>query len=190
MLKNKHGIQVKGLVTVKQGERVIARDIPNHFVNSGLKGLLSQIINAGHDSGGSHTYHYLWAYTWHIYLGSDTTTPTTTTMTVLASPIGTAPGTPASSQGISTKDGSSDGIWSATFVATWNVGTVSGTLGELALYMKARDQTGFKWKPTTTYNPAEVMISRLSSADVDFSSFIINNTLPLTVEWTVQFSFV
>ena len=190
-MKKKHGMLIQGLVTIRQGDRVIVRDIPNHFVDNGLKGLISQIINAGHDSGGSHTYHYLWENGWNMYLGSDTTTVTTTTMTALVSPIGTAPGTSPNSKSGSLKDGSTDGVWNGVFLATWNSGTVSGTCGELGLYGKPpTNQTAFGWRPTYTYNPTAAMFSRLASADADFSSFVINTDVPLTVEWKVQCSFV
>jgi len=189
-MKKKQGMLIRGLVTIRQGDRVIVKDIPNHFVDNGLKGLISQIINAGHDSGGSHTYHYLWANGWNMYLGSDTTTVTTTTMTALVSPIGTAPGTAPNSKSGSLKDGSADGIWNVVFLATWNPGTVSGTCGELGLYGKPPDNASFAWRPTSTFNPTAVMFSRLSSADADFSSFVIDEGVPLTVEWKVQCSFV
>lgn len=185
-------IQIRGLVTVKQGDRIIRKDVPNHWVDQGLRAIISQIIARRWYSTTYPTSYYLWANSWHIYLGSDTTTPTATTMTGLVSPIGTAPGTPANSESGSTHDGSTDGIWSVTFLATWNAGTVSGTLGELALYERAPNYATFGWEINWGggVTESEVMVSRLSSADADFSSFIIDDTVPLTVEWTVQFSFV
>lgn len=185
MLK-KHGILIEGLVTIRQGDKIIAKDVPNHFVDQGLKGIISTIISTG---TAWQKYWLLWYNGWHVYLGSDTATATAHGTTALTTPIGAAPGTAPDAKDASTTDGSGDGIWNVVFSATWNAGTVVGTLGELALYMKAPDQSGFGWS-ANNYNPAEVMVSRLSSKDADFSSFVIDNTKPLTVEWKVQISFV
>jgi len=175
-------IVIEGYVIIKNGDKIIKAK--NHFVDAGLKGLLSTIILM-------HTYNdcFFWSDSWHIYLGSDTSTATVATMTELQSPIGTAPGTPPDTKSIDVKDGSSDGVWEAIYIATWNAGTLPATtLGEMALYMKAPTKITFQW---TCGNPefSEVMVSRLSSADGDFSSFIIDDTKPLTVEWHVKFSF-
>jgi hypothetical protein len=188
--KAEHGILVEGLVTVRQGKKVIAR-ARNHWVDQGLRGLISQIIwSLWNNASSSLTYAYPWYNSWKMYLGSDTATPTTTTMTALTAPIGTAPGTSPNSQSASVKDGSTDGIWSVTYLATWNAGTVSGTVGEIALYLRALDNAAFQWQASGNLQPSVVMASRLSSADLDFSSFVIDTTKPLTVEWKVQFSFI
>ena len=177
-------IVVEGYVVIKNGDKIIKAK--NHFVDAGLRGILSTIIFAYVYP--NYTWN-LWAHDWHIYLGSDTSTTTTATMTELQSPIGTAPGTPPDTKSIDVKDGSSDGVWEAIFIATWYAGSVPATtLGELALYMRAPANTTFRWV-TGNYSPDEVMVSRLSSADGDFSSFIIDDTKPLTVEWHVKFSF-
>jgi len=191
MPKN-HGILVKGNVTVRNGERTIV--VPNHFVDQGLKSIISQIIQGGTNTSYAYAVNP-WYASWTILLGSDTTTPTACTMTALIAQIGGNP----NSKSATTKDGSADGIWNVKFSAVWNTGTVSGTLGELALYEGVStpapgimDQTAFKWHWGwgAAVTLAQAMISRLSSADGDFSSFVINDTVPLTVEWTVQFSFV
>jgi len=184
-----HEMIIQGKVTIKQGDKIIVKDAINHFVDAGLKGILSTMLFSR--MGSSDSYWRLWAYSWNIYLGSDTATTTSTTMTSLVSPIGTAPGTPPDSKTISVKDGSADGVWEITYTATWNAGSVSGTVGELALYLKAPDKTDFRWEflAVADYDPSEVMVSRLSSADGDFSSFIIDETKPLTVDWKVTFSF-
>jgi len=180
-------ILIRGLVTIKQGNKIIVKEALNHWVDNGLKGILSTIIST-YAKG---AIWYLWGNSWNIYLGSDTSTTTTPGMTSLVAPIGAAPGTAPNSKSITVTTDEANGIFKATFIATWNAGTVSGTVGELALYMKAPARTSFGWDVyPNDYNPSVVMISRLSSADGDFSSFIIDETKPLTVEWTVQFSFV
>jgi hypothetical protein len=178
-----------GEVTIRNGDRVFKAR--NHFVDLGLKGLISTMLFAsGHAGSGTYPWN-LWSNIWNIYLGSDTITPTTTDMTALVSPIGVAPGTAPNSKSVPTiHSGSGDGDWYAIWSATWNPGTVSGTLGEGALYMKAPDKATFGWAFSVAgYDPSVVMISRLSSADTDFSSFVIDNTKPLTVDWTIHFRF-
>lgn len=181
-------IKLQGLVSISQGDKILCRDTRNHFVDAGLKGIISTIIFSTTYKDGRNWD--LWSNSWHIYLGSDTTTPTVTTMTELASPIGAAPGTAPSSKSItSIHDGTPDGDWYAIWQATWNPGSVSGTVGEAALYMRAPDKATFRWEITSTYTPAEVMVSRVSSADTDFSSFVINTSLPLTVDWKIRWYF-
>jgi len=184
-----HEVRIVGLVTIKQGRKVVVRNVRNHFVDAGLKGILSTMIfKEVYAPSYYDRYHwYLWANSWKIDLGSDTSTPTTPTMSNLVSPLGVAP----SSKTISTKDGSGDGIWEATYIATWDAGTVSGTVGELGLFMRAPDKTTFQWRVEGgDYTPPVVMVSRLSSADGDFTEFTIDETKPLTVDWKVRFSFV
>ncbi len=181
-------IKIEGRVSMRQGDKILCRDARNHFVDAGLKGIISQIIFSQFISTDYIYYH--WSSAWHIYIGSDTTTPTVTTMTELQSPIGTAPGTAPDSKTItSIHDGSPDGDWYAIWQATWNPGSVSGTVGEAALYMRAPDRSTFRWDVTYGYTPAEVMVSRVSSADTDFSSFVINTSLPLTVDWKIRWYF-
>lgn len=185
-------IAIKGYVTIRQGDKVLAKCVRNHFVDAGLKGIISTLIfaNMYRTSSSPYTLWYNWYTDWNIYIGSDVVTPTNTGHTALTNPIGAAPGTAPNSKSASLKDGAADGIWNATYVATWNAGAVSGTLGEMALYMKAPDKTTFGWNlSAVTYSPPVVMISRLSSADLNFSSFIIDEGVPLTVEWTVQLAF-
>ena len=193
-MRNDHRILVKGKVIVTNGERAVVAS--NHFVDQGLQSIISQIIQGGTNTSYAYAVNP-WYANWTILLGSDTTTPTTCTMTALVAQIGGNP----NSKSATTKDGSADGIWNVKFSAVWNAGTVSGTLGELALYegvspvagQGIMNKTQFGWTWTSLgaeVTLAQAMISRLSSADLDFSSFVIDNSVPLTVEWTVQFSFV
>jgi len=185
-------IRLYGLVTIRQGDKVLVDKAFNHWVDAGLRGLMSALV-------GDHivltadatNIIYFWNQDWSIYLGSDTETPTTPGMTSLVSPIGTAPGTPPDTKSGTVHDGSADGDWYATYIATWNAGTVSGTVGELALYLRPFTSTSFGWvlSRSSTYYVPLAMVSRLSSADLDFSSFVINETVPLTVEWEVHFTF-
>jgi len=182
-------IKIRGFVTIKQGEKVVIKKTINHFVDAGLKGLISTIIAKNMSTTQSKTaLWYLWQYGWQVYLGQDTTTPTTTGMTSLQDQIGGAP----NGRNITVKNGAADGIYHVKYIATWNAGTLpAATLGEAGLYLRAPDKTTFQWilAGTVTYNPSLVMVSRLSEADTDFSSFVIDDTEPLVAEWTVEMSF-
>jgi len=189
-------IKVQGIVTIRQGDKILCKKAVNHFVDAGLKSLLSCIIwsaiTDNYQSGTSPVYWYLPAYSgWSIYCGNDTTTPTTTGTTTLTDPIGTPPGTAPNVLGCSVHSGASDGDWFVILTGTWNVGSLPAeTLGEVALYMRASTETTFAWTKTdVNYTPSVVMISRLSNADGDFASFTIDDTKPLTVDWKIQFQF-
>jgi hypothetical protein len=120
-----------------------------------------------------------------MVLGTNTTTPTNISMTALVTPIGTAPGTKPNSQAGSTA-ALSNGA-SVTYTSTWNAGTVSGTVGEIGLYLYI--QSTLAAFGAGTISPSAVFASRLSVADGDFTAFTINTAAPLTINWTVQFTF-
>jgi len=183
-------IEIAGLVSISQGEDVICKDVRNHFVDQALKGIISTII-AGSEPTSAGLWK-LWSETgqWKMYIGSDTATATTRATTALTTPIGVAPGTPPNTQSIpDIHDGGADGDWYAKWRGVWNAGTVNGTLGEAALYMRCPDKSVWGWEAGGEYTPAVVLASRLSSADLDFDSFVIDNGNALTIEWKLQFKF-
>jgi len=190
-------VKIEGLVTVYQedekGNRTyLVKNAKNHWVNAGLKGLLSALIGKIVYANGSYAYIYFWSHEFKIYLGSDVSTTTTPGMTSLVSPIGTAPGTAPNSTWGTDIEQVATGVWRVTFVARWNAGTVSGTVGELALYLRPFTSTGVGWEKTIvsgTYTYPQAMVARLSVADGDFSSFIIDPNKSLTVQWEVRISF-
>jgi len=165
-------IGIRGTVKIENGEHVaIGR---NHWVGQGLEGIGSYLIwNDGSLSPGSGT--------WNMYVGSDTSTATTVSMTALVSPIGTAPGTAPNTTSLSGQYYSTSTTPVVlTWVATWNAGTVSGTLGEVGLYLYL-----------SSYGVGgggyfEGLASRLSAADGSFTAFTINTAAALTVTWTVS----
>lgn len=181
-------IKITGIVRIIQGGKVVV-EARNHFVDQGLLSLISLLsVNSLYTS--SHVPAFNWktspfGYSF-IVLGTDTTTATTRTMEALVAPIGAAPGTKANSQSISNGSPSA-GVWQVTYTATWNAGTVSGTIGEVGLYL-------YIWNSLqpaggSAGTPAARMASRLSVADGDFTAYTIDTGLPLTVQWIVQFSF-
>jgi hypothetical protein len=135
-------------------------------------------------------------YAYDVYIGTNTTTPTSYNTIVLASPIGTAPGTAANIKTGSTSN-PSNGVFRVTFSTTWNAGTVSGTVGEMALYLTLRSTLqSFGWTILSSgenhygsFQETKQLVSRLAAADGTLTPFIINTINPLTINWTVQFNF-
>jgi hypothetical protein len=167
-------IGIRGTVKIENGEHIaIGR---NHWVCQGLE-TIGGYLNS------SNSNMYAASINWNIYIGSDTSTTTTVGMTSLVSPIGTALGTAPN-----TKSNSGAYYSSSTtpvvinWIATWNAGTVSGTLGEAGLYLYGN--TGGLTNGTFTSIPS--LASRLSAADGSFTAFTINTSVALTIIWTVS----
>ena len=145
--------------------------------------MLSYSNNAG-------TNIYMPCYSISMYVGSNTNTPTAYDRTVLVSPIGTSPGTAPNSI-IGGTSNPSNGVYRLVITATWSAGIISGTIGEMALYLNTFDtalQT-FGWSGPIAPPAGNRLVSRLSVADGDFSAFTINTGNPLAITWTIQLSF-
>ena len=180
-------IEIIGKVEFKNGDKIIRAR--NHFVDEGAKLIVSFL-------GAKDTYGYYGNYpqnaalptwSWSLYLGSDTSTATTHDMTALVSPIGASPGTAPNS-----KDGylsnPSAGVWRVVYSATWDAGTVSGTVGEAALYLCKAQYFAFEQTKWAVSYSHQSMVSRLASADGAFSAFVINTSKPLTATWVIELS--
>ena len=115
-------------------------------------------------------------------LGTDTTTTTSASTTALAAPIGTGIGT-SPNAGTVVLNNPAGGTYNSVITATWNAGTVSGTIGEIGLY--AYGMGG----PLGNSTSAQYLFSRLSVADGSFTAFTINTSLALTVTWTITFAY-
>jgi len=181
-------VVIKGIVTVYQedpetGERIyLVKDKENHWVDAGLKGLVSALIGKKIDQS------KVWSEDFKMYLGTDTDTTTTHNLTALVSPIGSAPGTPPDHTSGCDISNPSTGVWETCFIAIWYAGSVSGTVGELALYLRAFDNLTPGWSESYS-DKSLVMVSRLSVADGDFSAFTIDTSKSLTVEWKIRIEF-
>lgn len=127
---------------------------------------------------------------YQMYLGTDIITPTAYDTTALTSPIGIAPGTAPNTTG-GTVTNPSTAVYRILFSATWVPYTVSGTVGEMALYLRLMAPTiqGFGWQRIGSVTESLRLASRLAVADGSMSSFAINNASPLTMNWTIQFSY-
>jgi hypothetical protein len=177
-------IGIRGTVKIENGEHIaIGR---NHWVAQGLETIGSFLMCTVFNNGGYYysNFNLVGAVNnWNIYIGSDTSTPTTVSTTALAKPIGTTPGkAPNTTSYSGVYYSSSTTPIVLTYVATWNAGTVSGTLGEAGLYLFIN--TGGLTNGATASNPG--LASRLSAADGSFTAFTINTAAALTVTWTVS----
>jgi len=177
-------IGIRGTVKIENGEHIaIGR---NHWVAQGLETIGSFLMCSVYNSGGYYVSNFSFngaIYSWNIYIGSDTSTPTTVSMTALASPIGTSPGTgPNSTSYSGAYYSSSTTPVVLTYTATWNAGTVSGTLGEVGLYLNINGAglTG------TQTGGVSGLASRMSAADGSFTAFTINTAAALSVTWVVK----
>jgi len=164
IIKNTDTIELKlfGEVEIKNGDTKIKGR--NHWVGQGL-GSLSAFI--GSTSGASV---YTATSTWYILLGMDTVTPTNVTMTGLVKPISTQPN--AKYVYGFYYSGSISAVL-VRYESQWYTGTVSGTIGELGLYL-------------TFSNGGVGMASRLSVADNSFTAFTVDTSSVLDVLWNIN----
>jgi len=163
-------LSIVGIVVIENGEnKVIGR---NHWVGQGLETIGSFL--AGGASNGA---------TSNIYIGSDTLIPTTVSMTGLIVPIGSAPGTAPNTLNVSYStniDSIIPGI--VIYNATWNAGTVSGTVGEVGLYLQ-----GYGGLSGSTYATNPGLGARMAAGDGAFPPFVIDTSVALNVSWFIRF---
>jgi hypothetical protein len=172
-------IGIRGTVKIENGEHIVIGR--NHWVGQGLE-IIGQYLtyntqyNSAFVQGAS--------YNWNIYVGSDTATPTTVSMTSLVSPISGGPNTKSNSGAYYSTSTTPVVL---TWIAAWNAGTVSGTLGETGLYLwDLYYYDNLRPLANTSYATNPALASRLSAADGSFTAFTINTAAALTVTWTVS----
>jgi len=189
-------LKLKGRVTIYQGEgdekEVIVNKAKNKWVDQGLKGLLSYLLGSQlYVPTSNYYYIYYWAYDFKVYLGRNTTTTTTHNLTALIDPIGSAPGTAPNRVSGEDRTNPATGTWHTAYIAVWDAGTVSGTVGEVALYLRPFTSITAVWTlgAVGNYLYPLAMVSRCSVADGDFSPFTIDPSKSLTVYWEVQISY-
>ena len=147
---------------------------------------LANITTCVDESGAQECPIHQWtSKTTYMVLGSDTTTENTAEMTALTSPIGTAPGTKATTQSCSSTQ-VSEGHYKVTLTAQWNAGSISGTVGEIGLYLYGCTT----YLGLGTFAAAILFGARLSNADTHFSSFSIDTAKNLIINWDIFFDFV
>jgi hypothetical protein len=180
-------VKIIGLFIVKQPGRKPIITGPNHIVNDGLEGILRHITwtmeqGSGSRAGASASF--------VIGFGSDTVTPTTATGTILVTPVSYKPDS-TSVVGVSKE---TEGQFRAVWRAIWNANHFgeNKTLGEIGLHLNAVKPSQETDPPTkySSYNPANYfdgdLISRVSVADGDFSTYTVDYTKPLTIEYWIR----
>jgi len=177
-------LKVVGTVEIINGDTHI---IAHNKLTMRMASTIASILAA---SKGRNSYVYMVNSTRNIYLGTDTVTPTTYDMSSLASPIGTSPGTPpdvSSGTAYSPASGEYAGLWTAI----WAAGSVSGTVGEIALHTNWRTYVSADYATTNYFMdnlPSPGMVARLSVADGEMTAFTIDTSKPLVVNWELKVS--
>jgi hypothetical protein len=178
-------IKIEGLIEIRNGDKVITGK--NHIVGQGLKHIINLMICTGtrnaYENFNKNSYYY------NARIGSDISNTTTVGATALSADFGSNPNSKAiSASNISTT------IFDLNVTATWNAGTVTGTLGEVGILWGMLSGGVLKTAQFTsdsTQDPlsTQLLFSRMSAGDGDFSAFTIDNTKPLTVSWTLRLTF-
>jgi hypothetical protein len=179
---------VEGIVEITNGDiHVVSK---NSIVDQGLIEIINIMACNQTNAGALCLPSYNWSsITNGMRIGSDTTHGTLHTMTGLWSPIGAGIGTAPNVQTGYTSNPSA-GVFKMEWVSIWNAFTVSGTLGEVGLFLKIN--TGlYSFGANYAYQPTDnSLFSRMASADSKFAPFTIDNTKPLQVKWDLQLTYV
>ena len=178
-------VKVTDEICVYEGDKLKFAS-KGHIVNQGLIHLINTLSASMTTSSG---YKYLFSREWtgktysymRVGTGGNVTQGTTTGLTT---PVSTSPDSQA---GATSSPGG--GTYRVSWTATWNAGTLTAiTVSELGLflYLKTTLQS-FGW--TSYTGSATALFSRLSDADGDFTAFVVNTSVPLTIEWRLTFTF-
>jgi len=155
-----------------------------HIVNQGLTHLINLLSpTALAYSSGLHGTSYQWtSKTTYMRLGTGGNVTQGTT-TGLTTPVGAAPDSQA---GVTSSPGG--GTYRIAWTATWNAGSLTAiTVSEIGLFLDlVTNLQGFGW---TYGGGGTALFSRLSAADGDFTAFVVNTSVPLTIEWRLTFTF-
>lgn len=186
-------IEVIGNVKITNGEIHIIGE--NRFLERLIQHLLSYLTGRQGRSSTGTRYTSLFCNTLNCRLGEDLVSHTQRDMVGMVTPIGAGLGTEPDTISGTVTDGSGTGIWRVKYIFTFNAGSLPAvTVGEMGLYGDMYLNNTFKWLRSCGTLPGctegEILASRLSVADGDFGSFIIDDTAPLVIEWTIEFSFV
>lgn len=160
-----------------------------HIVDMGLIALIN-FISAGNPSTSGIFYFpsYKWdTKTTYMRLGTGGSVTTHGT-TGLTSPNATPP---SSQSGVTSNP--DQGSYRVAWTATWNAGVLPAiTVTEIGLWLNnigsATTLQPFQWSPQNAQINVQ-FFSRISEADGDFSSFLVNTAVPLTIEWRLTFTY-
>jgi hypothetical protein len=181
---------MEGFLDITNGDTVIHGK--NSIVDQGLVGITNWVSGNNMYNGTPYIGSYGWngsppGYQTYMVVGSDTTHGTSNGTTTLQSPIGAAPGTKPNSQSGATSAPAS-GQWQIQWTATWNAGTIPAvTLGEVGLYLYLI--SSLQSFGASNSGPSTLLFSRMASADGKFTSFTINNAVPLSIAWNFRLTY-
>jgi hypothetical protein len=185
-------IRVRGFVDIWNG--TYHQRVKNHFVGTMLNQLINQIATDTSQFGNSIVSGAFGFGDWsgigdsYMIIGTDTANKTIISTGGLSAPIGGASPIKPNTQSGSTQSISNGAA--VVLTSTWNAGTVSGTVGEIGIYGRSNASTGLVGFGSHFYGGGgNFFASRLSVADGDFTAFTINTAAPLTINWTIQFTF-
>lgn len=187
-IKSNDNIKIRGIVEIINSDNRIITE--NKFVQSMLAWLCNMTSFSNYSCAGSGTWN-LSTSAWDIYLGTDQGAITNYNTTILSTPVGGGTGTAANIKTGSTSN-PSNGVFRVTFTATWNPGVLgSPTIGEMALYLSIKNSLqSFGWgQPYGSATETKQLVSRLAVADGALTAFTINPINPVTINWTIQYSF-
>ena len=164
-----------------------------HIVNQGLIAITnllswSTITYYTTSNGGLASYNFTASGNSYIRLGTGGGATAGTTVS-LSAPVATVP----SSQAGTTSTPQS-GQYRISWTATWNAGALTAiTVSEVGLFLAFGSSfntlQSFGWARNNNVIENAMFFSRLSSADNDFTAFVINTTVPLTIEWRLTLTF-
>jgi hypothetical protein len=191
-LRNTFGdeIRIKDEITCWQGDKIQFRT-KGHIVSQGLICIVNWISYAG-----SGTAVACWGLMpssgWYIRCGTGTGATSQST-TGLVTQVSTTPNTLSG-----TNSNPATGQYRIAWTATWNSGVLSAiTITEFGMWwnnsfgssgamsLNSFGNTGYANQSGS--NPE--FTSRISSTDGDFTSFTVNTTVPLTLQWNLTFTF-
>ena len=179
-------IIITGEVWFKNGDKE-TRHFRNHFVQQGLFIFINWF--ACSNVGASSNPAYQWTTSpfsnSSMTLGTNTATPTIASTTALVTPIGAGIGTKTNSQSGATGS-TSTSAW-VLYTGTWNAGTITGTVGEVGLWLAGQLTLVSFGSATSGANLS--FASRLSVADGDFTAQVINASYAFTANWQLTASF-
>jgi hypothetical protein len=164
-----------------------------HIVNQGLIAITnllswSTITYGNTSNGGLSSYNYSPSGNSYIRLGTGGGATAGTTVS-LSAPVATVPSSQAG-----TTSSPQTGQYRISWTATWNAGSLSAiTVSEVGLFLAFGSSfstlQSFGWSRSNYVIENAMFFSRLSSADNDFTAFVINTAVPLTIEWRLTLTF-
>jgi hypothetical protein len=190
-----HTVNVKGLVTVRQGDTIIFEQKPNHFVREGLISL-ARVFSMAYSGIGVYGYLYFPGGYWTVGIGTGNAA-IVASLTALTTQISNSP----ASKSVTGIFISSDYLTrSVRFLALWAPGVLNALLGEnsiseIGLYlnnMKGSSSPYILGSQSTgiqAYNLVCAISSAGANSVPDFTAFVPDINKPVEVEWKIQVGF-